>query len=71
MPEEVLSPVTGRVVKVNVKPGDEIGESSSLLVIEAMKMEIDIYPEGSGLVKEVKVKEGDTVSVGQILVTID
>lgn len=71
MPEEVLSPVTGRVVKVNVKPGDDIDESSSLLVIEAMKMEIDIYPEGSGLVKEVKVKEGDTVSVGQILVTID
>ena len=71
MAEEVTSPVSGRVVRVNVKPGDKVDESTSLLVVEAMKMEIDIYPEGSGVVKEVKVKEGDTANVGQTLVIIE
>jgi acetyl-CoA carboxylase biotin carboxyl carrier protein len=71
MSEEVVSPLSGKVLKINVKPGDEVDDSTSLLVLESMKMEIDIYPESSGKVKEIKVKEGDNVEVGQVLAILE
>ena len=71
MTEEVTSPLSGKVLRVNVKPGDRVDDATSLLVLESMKMEIDIYPSSEGVVKEVKVKEGDNVEVGQLLAIIE
>lgn len=71
MTEEVTSPLSGKVVKINVKPGDKVDDSTSILVLESMKMEIDIYPSSGGIVKEIKVKEGDNVEVGQLLVILE
>lgn len=71
MSEEVVSPLSGKVLKINVNPGDEVDDSTSLLVLESMKMEIDIYPESTGKVKEIKVKEGENVEVGQILAILE
>ncbi len=47
--------MTGRVIKVNVSPGDSVNESDILLVIEAMKMENEIAAPMSGKIKEVAV----------------
>ncbi len=71
MGEEVTSPLSGKVLRINVKPGDTVDDSTSLLVLESMKMEIDIYPSSSGKVKEILVKEGDNVEVGQVLAVLE
>lgn len=69
--KEITSPLSGKVVRINVKVGDKINESVSVLVLESMKMEIDVYPESSGIVKEIKVKEGEDVESGQVLMIIE
>ncbi|MCS7116230.1 MAG: hypothetical protein NZ896_02030 [Nitrososphaerales archaeon] len=69
--EEVTSPLSGKVLRINVKVGDRVDENTSVLVLESMKMEIDIYPSSSGVVKEIKVKEGEDVESGHVLMLIE
>ena len=71
MPEEVASPVSGRVVRVNVKPGDKVDESTSLLVVEAMKMEIDVPSPKSGTIAKISVATNQAVQEGQILALVE
>ena len=63
--------MTGRVIKVNVKPGDTVTEGDILLVIEAMKMENEIAAPISGRIKEVAVAPGGRVSEGDLLVQFE
>ena len=63
--------MTGRVIKVNVKPGDTVSEGDILLVIEAMKMENEIAAPMSGKIKEVAVAPGGRVSEGDLLVQFE
>jgi predicted deacylase len=58
--------MTGRVIKVNVNPGDTVEEGDILLVIEAMKMENEIAAPMSGKIKEVAVAPGGRVSEGDL-----
>ena len=67
----LLAPITGRVMQLNVKAGDEIKKDSCALVIEAMKMENELNVEVSGTLQEVLVQEGDMVESGQELVKIE
>lgn len=66
-----MAPMPGKVVKVNVKAGDEVKAGQTLLVLEAMKMEQATRSPTDGVVKSVAVKEGDQVTAGQILVTLE
>lgn len=69
---EVLSaPMGGRVIAVNVKPGDKVTTKDVLLVYEAMKMENDVSPEKDGIVKRVFVKPGDVVGTDAPLVEFE
>ena len=67
----VLSQMTGRVIRVDVKPGDEVKEGDIMLVVEAMKMENEIAAPVSGTVKVVSVAAGARVAEGDPLVTIE
>ena len=58
----VNSPMPGSVIKVMVKPGDEVSKDEPVLILEAMKMENEICAPRSGKIKEVFVSEGQTVS---------
>ncbi len=62
--------LAGNVVKVLVKPGDEVDQGETLLIIEAMKMETEVSAPQAGRVAEVFVRQGDAVAVGDPLVTI-
>ena len=67
----VLSQMTGRVIRVDVKPGDEVKEGDVMLVVEAMKMENEIAAPVAGTVKVVSVAAGARVAEGDPLVTIE
>ena len=60
----------GRVVRVLVSKGDTVAKGAGLLILEAMKMENEIQAEKAGTVAEVKVKPGDTVGTGDVVVVI-
>ena len=66
----VKSVMPGIVLKVFVAEGDRVEEGGPLLILEAMKMEIEICAEGDGTVKKVHVAEGKTVNSNDPLVTI-
>jgi acetyl-CoA carboxylase biotin carboxyl carrier protein len=68
---EVLASMAGNVWKVLVKVGDRIEEDQDVVILESMKMEIPIAAEFDGIVKEVKVNEGDFVNEGDIIVVIE
>lgn len=67
---EVKAPMGGKVIKVSVKVGDQIGEDDEVAVLEAMKMEMPILSEDDGTVAEVKVQAGQTVEAEQVLVVL-
>jgi len=69
-PVEVKSPIAGTVLSVQVSSGDRIRTNETLMVLEAMKMESNITAPSDGTVREVCVKDGDSVSAGQLLVRL-
>ena len=66
----VTAPMTGKIVSVKVKEGDEVKGGQVVCVLEAMKMENEITAPRSGKVKEVKVSEGAAVNEGEVLLVI-
>jgi biotin carboxyl carrier protein len=68
--QTVRSPMPGRIVKVNVKVGDEVNVGDPLLVVEAMKMENEIKAKSAGKIAEVHVTAGATVEGNSKLVTL-
>jgi oxaloacetate decarboxylase alpha subunit len=68
--EPVKAPLAGNIFRVLVKPGQQVKAGEKIIVLEAMKMETDISATKAGTVIAVQAKEGDAVSVGDILLTI-
>jgi len=66
----IVAPMTGKVVSVRVRQGDQIKAGQTLCVVEAMKMENEIVAISAGLVKEVLVSEGSPVSEGETLFVV-
>ena len=66
----LVAPITGRVMQINVEPGEAIEKGSCAMVIEAMKMENELNVEVSGTVLEVLAREGDMVETGQTLMRV-
>ena len=68
--EDIGAPLSGNIWKVMVEPNQKIAEGDVLVVLEAMKMETEIKAARDGVVTGINVKEGDSVSVGQSLLTL-
>lgn len=68
--EQVVSPMPGNILNVNVKVGDTVKKGQVLLILEAMKMENEIMAPKDGTVTAVNVQKGSTVESGALLVTI-
>ena len=59
------------VIEVLVKPGDTVEKEQSIVVLESDKATMDVPSSHSGVVKEVKVKIGDNLSEGSIVITLE
>jgi biotin carboxyl carrier protein len=68
---EVKAELVGNVWRVKTEPGAEVAEDDELLVLESMKMEIPVTAPRAGTVREVRVKEGEVVREGQVLVVLE
>lgn len=63
-------PIGGNIIKVLVTPGQRVEEGEEVVILEAMKMETPVCSLQAGVIENVLVKEGDSVSVGDCLLTI-
>lgn len=64
----IICPMPGTVFKIRVAVGEQVAAEQELVVLEAMKMESPIYSHAAGTVAAILVKEGDSVSEGQVLI---
>ena len=68
---EVHSQTPGNVWKVVANVGDTLKEGDPIMILEAMKMEIDIPAPQDGVLKSINVNTNDVVQDGQLLATMD
>jgi len=68
--ETVPAPLAGNIFKVNVQSGAQVAEGDVLLILEAMKMETEVRAARGGIVQDLHVKEGDSVTVGAPLLSL-
>ena len=68
--EEIRAPMTGKVVRVLVAPGDAVEKGAVLVILEAMKMEYRLTAPHDGTVEDVHCHEGDLVDLGAPLVKL-
>tara|TARA_R110002049_G_scaffold4601_5_gene32640 strand:- start:894590 stop:896392 length:1803 start_codon:yes stop_codon:yes gene_type:complete len=67
---EVTSQMPGAVFKQLVSVGESVREGEPILILEAMKMEMEVASPVNGTVEEVRISVGDQVATGQVLATI-
>ena len=70
-PQRVTAPMPGKVVRVLVKPGDDVKARQGLVVVEAMKMENELRSARDGRVRDVAVAEGQSVDAGAVLLVVE
>ena len=68
--EDVSAPLSGTIWKILVSPNQAVKKGDTLVILEAMKMETEIKATRSGVVLNVSVKESDSVTVGQLLLSL-
>ena len=68
--EEVTAGVPGNVLRIEASEGDSVNEGDVILVLEAMKMEIEIKAPKAGTVQSILVTQGEKVVTGQALAVV-
>ena len=69
--ERVEVPITGKIISVNIKPGDEVKEGDVLCLLESMKMENPILAPVGGKVTQVDPSPGQVVAAGDLIAIIE
>jgi acetyl-CoA carboxylase biotin carboxyl carrier protein len=70
MSHDVTIPMEGKVIRINVKVGDQVQADDDVIIMEAMKMEMPVPSPAAGVVKEIKVAVGDTFAADAVLMVI-
>lgn len=68
--EPVVAPLAGNVISIPAKVGQQVKTGDTVLILEAMKMETNITASKDGQVTNISVSEGDSINVGDALLTI-
>jgi pyruvate carboxylase subunit B len=68
---EINSQTPGNVWKILKAAGDSVNEGEQIMILEAMKMEIDIVADKAGVIKSIEVNTNDAVIDGQLLATME
>lgn len=66
----VAAPMQGTVLKMNVKVGDTVAPNGLVCILEAMKMENEIFSEKGGKVVAINAPVGTSVQAGDVIVTL-
>ncbi|MGA7242618.1 MAG: biotin/lipoyl-containing protein [Terracidiphilus sp.] len=69
--KECRSPVTGMVMRIDVEPGQTVEPNDVVMMLESMKMEMQITASQASVVKSVQVTPGSSVKVNQLLVEFE
>ncbi|ECL0430711.1 biotin/lipoyl-containing protein [Campylobacter jejuni] len=64
---EILAGISGNVFKIYINEGEEVKSGQAIMVLEAMKMEIEVNAPKDGIISELCIKIGDTVNEGEVL----
>jgi len=67
---EIRAPMPGLVLAIEVDEHAAVTAGQGVIVLEAMKMENEIFASGAGAVEKIHVKKGEAVTKGQLLVTL-
>ncbi len=68
---EVKSEITGRVWKIEARPGARVPAEEPIVIVESMKMEIPIASPAAATILEIRVAERDLVEEGQVVAVIE
>ena len=71
MATAVTAPMEGKIFRIIKQVGERVEENELLLVLDAMKMEIEVVAPVTGTISEIHVSEGQNVDSDTTLVTID
>src|SRR5713226_3921169 len=71
LPELGENIAAGDVLRVLVKPGDTLAKDQAVLELETDKATIEVPSSVAGVIKDIKVKAGDKVKVGQAILSVD
>ena len=69
--KDIISEISANVYKVLVKNGETVKKNQPIVVLEAMKMEIEVNAPSDGVIKEVFVKVGGNVESGDIIASLE
>ncbi len=68
---QVKAPMPGTILKMNVNVGDKIEPNGLVCILEAMKMENEIFSENGGTVASINAPVGSSVQTGDIIITLN
>lgn len=67
---KVVAPMPGTILKLNVKVGDTLKANDLVCILEAMKMENEIFTAEGGVVKSIEAAQGASVNAGDVIITL-
>ncbi len=68
---KVTAPMPGNILKMNVKVGDTVPANGLVCILEAMKMENEIFSEKGGVVASINAPVGTAVQSGDVIITLN
>jgi len=71
MVDNVRAHITGVVFQIVAAAGSTVAAGDPILILESMKMEIPVEAPRAGVVRELRVSEGETVQEGDVVATLE
>jgi biotin carboxyl carrier protein len=68
--QEVTAPLPGKILDICVKEGQNVKKGDLLVIVEAMKLENEVFSDFEGIIRAIKVNKGDNVNTNDALIAI-